>query len=941
MNARLQWRVLYRDFLFRIVDREMLSSHAKGDASQLLLQILTLLLGVGVLVSLPALFDPGTHQRTLFAWSVEHFLIATTMLTVGIFAVLGWGSMFPDQRDILVLAPLPVRAHTILLAKLAAIGTALAATVVALHVVASVAWTLRLNVSAPSVPRPAYTFEPAMAPLGAADLQAVLDRDFAGAMREGPLAPGGGASVAIGVSTHGVRRVFAYGAATPDSVFHIASVTKPFTGLALATMIEQGAVRAGDPVRHLIPAAGLTRPADGRSDITLVDLVTHRSGLPGMPATFRSRDPENPFAGFDLETLYAFLRARGAGRPADPSFRYSNVGFGLLGHALATRAGVDYDSLIRQLITAPLAMSDTAVALTPDQQRRLVPGHDRDYRAVRVTDVPGILAAAGALKSTAGDLLTWLEANLHPERLPPGPLARAIRASHERQAGAFGDVGIAFAWALTPAGDVWHSGGLVGASSLVSFNPSQERAVVVLANTNPGTTVSADLIADHISARLDGRPPVAIADVMIPAQGGARRGLRLFLAYWVTMLAAGLFVFATAVGLHGLAAVLLPHRQFLRASSVLQFGVFCAVVGTYFMQPMAATGSTMLNAQSTTFAASPSYWFLGLFQALNGSPALAPLAGRALAGLSIAVIAAVGVGGLAYLRTLRRLAEEPDVAPAVRAARGLPRVGRLPQTAIVHFSARTLLRSPAHRILYTFYLGIGFAVSVVLLKAPRTRELTEDLSIATFAGANEPLIISSIVMMVCAVVGARLTFAMPRDLAANWIFRSLPLRGGAAFASARRRTIVVLAAAPVWALSAAVFLSAWPWTLAAGHLTILALLGSILVELCLSGAQGIPFTCSYLPGQSRSHVSAPAAVIVLLLVTLVLADAERRALEDPRRFAAIIATLALGWIGARWRTSWVADGIAPEFEDEPVDRMLSLEVWDTRSPSGSGERASA
>ena len=929
MNGRRQWVVLYRDFLFRIVDREALSSHAKGDASQLLLQILTLLLGVGVIVSLPAVFvDPGPHLRTLFAWSAQHFLIATTMLMVGIFAVLGWGSMFPDQRDLQVLAPLPVPAHTILLAKLAASGTALAASVLALHVVASVAWTLRLNASAPPVPRPAYTFDGAMSPLGAADLKAVLDRDFALAIREGPLAPGRGAGVAIGVSTHGTRRVFAYGAAAPDSIFHIASITKPFTGLALAQMIQQEAVRADEPVRNLIPEAGLGRPAGRRSDITLVDLVTHRSGLPGMPATFRSREPGNPFAGFDLETLYAFLRARGTGRPADPSFRYSNVGFGLLGHALATRAGVDYDGLIRQRITGPLAMSDTAVALTPEQQRRLLPGYDRDYLAVQVTEVPGILAAAGAMKSTAGDLLTWLEANLHPERLPPGPLATAIRASHQRQAGAFGDTGIAFAWAVTPAGDLWHSGALVGASSLVSFNPAQERAVVVLANTNAGTTVSADLIAEHISARLDGRPPVAITDVTIPAQGGVRRWLRLFVAYWVTMLTASLFVFGFAIALHGLAAALLPHRYFLRVSSALQFGVFCVVVGTYFLQPMAATGSTMLEAQGGTFAASPSYWFLGLFQALNGSAALAPLARRAAAALGVGAVITASVYALSYLRTLRRLAEEPDITPAVRASWPLPRVGGLLQTAVVHFSARTLLRSAHHRIIFTFYLGIGFALSTVLLKAPRARELTEDLNIATLADTNEPLIVSSIVMLVCAIVGARLTFAMPRDLSANWIFRSLPVRGGAALAAGRRRALVLMAAAPVWVLSAAVFLSQWPWLPALAHLLVLALLGAILVELCLSGTLGIPFTCSYLPGQSRSHVSAPAAVIVLLLMTLVLADAERRALEDAGRFAAIISVLALGWIGARWRTSWLADGVAPEFEDEPADRLVHLEVWD-------------
>ena len=120
---------------------------------------------------------------------------------------------------------------------------------------------------------------------------------------------------------------------------------------------------------------------------------------------------------------------------------------------------------------------------------------------------------------------------------------------------------------------------------------------------------------------------------------------------------------------------------------------------------------------------------------------------------------------------------------------------------------------------------------------------------------SKALVVSSIVMMVCAVVGARLTFAMPRELAANWIFRALPIRGGSRFAAARRRALIVVAAAPVWIGWAAVFLMAWPWTSAVGHLTILAMIGLVLIELCLSGPQGIPFTSAYVPREGRTRTS--------------------------------------------------------------------------------------
>ncbi len=83
---------------------------------------------------------------------------------------------------------------------------------------------------------------------------------------------------------HGVRRVFTYGTAKPDSIFEIASVTKTFTALTLARMAEQGWVRLDEPVRQLLPPGTVEKPAG--SEITLLDLATQHSGLPRMPSDF-------------------------------------------------------------------------------------------------------------------------------------------------------------------------------------------------------------------------------------------------------------------------------------------------------------------------------------------------------------------------------------------------------------------------------------------------------------------------------------------------------------------------------------------------------------------------------------------------------------------------------------------------------------------------------
>jgi hypothetical protein len=141
------------------------------------------------------------------------------MLVVRLFAVLIWDSLFPDRRDVLVLAPLPIRTRTIFLAKVAAIASALGLAVGSLHLVAGLAWPVRLGMTALAFTVPALTADPAIPPVGLDQLKAVLDADLGDALHgQSALTPGGGGGVVMGLSVHGERRVFAYGAAAPDSI---------------------------------------------------------------------------------------------------------------------------------------------------------------------------------------------------------------------------------------------------------------------------------------------------------------------------------------------------------------------------------------------------------------------------------------------------------------------------------------------------------------------------------------------------------------------------------------------------------------------------------------------------------------------------------------------------------------------------------------------------
>src|ERR1700723_3622423 len=197
---------------------------------------------------------------------------------------------------------------------------------------------LRLGLWSIDSPTPQAAKFPARPPIALADLQHALDAEFAPVVKDGLLRESTGCGVAIGVIDHGERRVFTYGAARADSIFEIGSVTKTFTGLALAQLAVQRKVSLDEPLRPILFPDIAAGPQG--TEITLLDLVTHRSGLPSVPDNLEPKDPSNPFSDYDRVALRQFLVSHGTARPADAKYLYSSFGIGFLGYALAPHSGV-------------------------------------------------------------------------------------------------------------------------------------------------------------------------------------------------------------------------------------------------------------------------------------------------------------------------------------------------------------------------------------------------------------------------------------------------------------------------------------------------------------------------------------------------------------------------------------------------------------------------
>jgi serine-type D-Ala-D-Ala carboxypeptidase/endopeptidase len=305
------------------------------------------------------------------------------------------------------------------------------------------------------------------------------------------------------------RNVVAYGKIAKDrqvipdanTVFEIGSVTKVFTSLLLADMVERGEVRLDTPVAELLPK-GVKVPSRNGRQITLLDLSMQSSGLPRLPSNLRPADFANPYADYSPAKLYEFLSGYTLPRDPGEKYEYSNLGAGLLGHALALKAGMSYEELVRIRILEPLGMHDTSITLSDDQTKRLAPGYDTSLNPARNWDFDA-LAGCGALRSTAADMLTFLAANLELADTPLKVAMRRIRSV--RKPTGVPDLDIAMAWHILTkfGGEIfWHDGGTYGYRSFIGFDPAAKKGVVVLRNTFADN----DDIGRHL---LDNRYPLA------------------------------------------------------------------------------------------------------------------------------------------------------------------------------------------------------------------------------------------------------------------------------------------------------------------------------------------------------------------------------------------------------------------------------------------------
>src|SRR5690349_14345083 len=333
------------------------------------------------------------------------------------------------------------------------------------------------------------------------------------------------ASIVVGIITPNGTQVYSYGNLSKanstkvngNTIFDIASITKTFTTTLLADMVKQGLVKLDDPIEKYLPAT-VKIPTYNEHTITLEDLATHTSGLPDFPAGWIRNHT------YTTQQVYNFLSNTRLQSEPGTKANYSDFGMGLLGHILSIRAGVPYAQLVKDRILSVLGMDSTGIAmnsmsitLSDAIKSRLAKGHIGG-KEVNLEFVPEAIQGAGALHSTANDLLKYLAANMglihtsindiiqetHLIRLeyPQAPSLHFDSINNNKSLSA-SYVGLG--WFIdTNLGTevIQHSGGIDGYSSFIGFNPTKQEGVVLLCSCE-SKDMPSPIIESLIKLKLD------------------------------------------------------------------------------------------------------------------------------------------------------------------------------------------------------------------------------------------------------------------------------------------------------------------------------------------------------------------------------------------------------------------------------------------------------
>lgn len=341
---------------------------------------------------------------------------------------------------------------------------------------------------------------------------------------EGPY--GAYEQIAIGVITgdevdfYGFSSKDASTKPTMDTLFELGASTQVFTALSYAQQVSAGKLGIYDKAADVLKDSKIPSHEDGQ--IRIEQLASHFSQLPWLPTNMGVMGSLtlNPFKNYTSDKFDAFLSDYKLKSVPGRDYQYSLTGMGLLAKVLGNVTGKPLAELQEESIFDPLQMKDTRYTLTDDQQARMAQGYFNGI-AVKPWDY-NALTGAGGLKSSVGDLVRFVKAQMYPD---DSALGKAIAMSQEPR-GHYPLGTMAMGWQIAGRNIeyyYWTAGYTSGSQSYIAFVPDREdknparrrtpKGIIVLSNSvfNSPNDAKAfwlriHILAKHVMDEVTGRP---------------------------------------------------------------------------------------------------------------------------------------------------------------------------------------------------------------------------------------------------------------------------------------------------------------------------------------------------------------------------------------------------------------------------------------------------
>ena len=262
-----------------------------------------------------------------------------------------------------------------------------------------------------------------------------------------------------------------------QKAYEIGSISKVFTSTLLSHEVQMGNVSLEDQITGFFDF-----PFHQITPITLKALANHSSGLPRLPPNLdlKEVDPQNPYKDYDETMLDAFLKNElNLPSSAVGTYKYSNLGAGLLGYVLAKQANQPFETLLQTNITEKYGMNNTT-SLREKISVPLVSGLDAKGNETSNWDF-SVLSGAGGILSTMEDMTKFTIAHLDNDN-------KTLQMTTQEPFRADDKKGVGMGWHLLKSESgkdwVWHNGGTGGYTSSLAFNKTTQNGVIILSNVS-------------------------------------------------------------------------------------------------------------------------------------------------------------------------------------------------------------------------------------------------------------------------------------------------------------------------------------------------------------------------------------------------------------------------------------------------------------------------